>query len=657
MVRDRMYIPGSLLLILALTLTACSNTGSPVVPSSIEAGSSGIQESRFIWGIWQVAVDLENKSLSPVQLRTTNIHFNALHFLEPPLTNITMENIKFNWPVVDVDIGLSHPFLFKKQFTGFDVCGTIITNGATSGFTDTDLVMAGPGYTRLLNADGYTRWWNPHEFPTGTTVFSYKDGMLGVPDSYANYNCTLNGYKLYSDDFIQPNDSIDSLDPTSRCFFSAGKVNKRHFTIEMGIIAQSFNYAISACWAPPKGTPPYNVPDDFGKQANAVEAWNVVVTETTNTLYNDGSTNGGDLSLSIDVWDHYDAFLNQVKLDSPGNFTQVTASTPVGGGPGYSTYELDVSNATPGPSSIDILITVQSQVTGYQGLLPGKPVCAYFMTSASVSPIGPSLTGKIVWASEQDGNREIYRMKVDGSLKTRLTFDEEVDQSPRWSPDGTKIVWSKGGVEESNIWIMNEDSTNPTQITFDGGNFNPTWDPTGQWIYYRGTVTVIDIELWRVKTDGSAQEQLTTLDYQVYNPYVSPDGQYVVFDNGDNLFTIGLDGSNPIQITNSPDSAIYPAVNSDGSRIMYIALHDGVFKIFSINPDGSGILQITDPPTNYMDWGYSYGPNDEYVLGARIEIGTPSSGEVGIYSIATGDFTQLTNNNTNDLSPDYHPNE
>ena len=48
---------------------------------------------------------------------------------------------------------------------------------------------------------------------------------------------------------------------------------------------------------------------------------------------------------------------------------------------------------------------------------------------------------RIAFTSERDGNREIYVMNADGSQQTNLTMDPGVDFSPAWSADGAKIAF------------------------------------------------------------------------------------------------------------------------------------------------------------------------------------------------------------------------
>ena len=49
------------------------------------------------------------------------------------------------------------------------------------------------------------------------------------------------------------------------------------------------------------------------------------------------------------MWDHFDAGLNTVLVESPGNFDAVFSDTPIDGWTGYSTYMLEITGATPAP--------------------------------------------------------------------------------------------------------------------------------------------------------------------------------------------------------------------------------------------------------------------------------------------------------------------
>ncbi len=378
-------------IILGILATGCSSVSAPNPVSPVLPGDrASMGGSHQLLGLYQFRIVPEDARLDITPMRAAAMHLNALPFLEPPaLVNLSLDYLEFNGDQVTADIGLRHPFLGLTEFTGFDVCGIFIASGSVSGFDDAALVMAGDGDTRLMNPDGYTRWWNPAEFPVNEgTMFSYNDGLLGTPYSMGDFNCTLNGYKYYTDD-LDANDDIDEADPGARGIFSAGQKNVRRFIIKMdaGLV---FNYAVDANWKFPEGAPPYEAPDDFAPDANRPEAWRIDITETTNTLWNDGSASGGELGLSVDVYSHFDAALQTVRIESAGNFDTASSGAPVGGGEGYSTYEIDITDATPLPDSIDLFITVECDKSGYGGMLPGIPQAVYFTSSADVADENPN---------------------------------------------------------------------------------------------------------------------------------------------------------------------------------------------------------------------------------------------------------------------------
>jgi len=456
-----------LLTLVALTIGCSASDRGAVIPPADGTAIERTPDMHQFWGLWQFKADPAAQTLEIIPIRAGDFHLNALQFLEPPpLVNLTLESLQFNGKTINADISLRNPFLGFNKFTGFDVCGVLITNGSITGFDDPDLRMAGKGDTRLLNPDGYTRWWNPAEFPNDNTMLSYKDGLLGTPDSSAHYNSTLNAYKYFCDD-LDADESLTGITLEKRGMFSAGQKNIRHYTIELGSEGLIFNYAVDANWQFPTGPKPWQIPDDFGPGANRVEAYRISAAEVSNTLWNDGTSNGGDLSLSIDVYDWFNASANKVKVESTGNFPPVTTISPSAGGDGFSTYAVDVIGATPAQGSIDLLVTIESEAVGYQDLLPGKTVSAYFTVNVAVGTT-PPVTGELIALADADKyeiapNTTVYfngtrSYDENGFAIVDYTWDFG-DSSPTAKGEFVNHLYTTAGLYSIKLTVENEEGT------------------------------------------------------------------------------------------------------------------------------------------------------------------------------------------------------
>jgi Tol biopolymer transport system component len=56
----------------------------------------------------------------------------------------------------------------------------------------------------------------------------------------------------------------------------------------------------------------------------------------------------------------------------------------------------------------------------------------------------------------------------------------------------------------------------------------PEYSPDGKYIYFNSVRTGL-MQIWRMRPDGSEQEQVTFDDYNNWFPHISPDGQWMVF--------------------------------------------------------------------------------------------------------------------------------
>lgn len=136
--------------------------------------------------------------------------------------------------------------------------------------------------------------------------------------------------------------------------------------------------------------------------------------------------------------------------------------------------------------------------------------------------------GKIVYESEAGASPAISVMEADGSGSRLLTGELTGRAYVGWanvSPDGRYIVFTSDLNGERHIWRMNIDGSNPIQLTNGTGEDNPYCSPDGRRVFY----TILERAGANLPTIGSASidggEMKRLTDAFTANPSVSPDGK------------------------------------------------------------------------------------------------------------------------------------
>jgi Tol biopolymer transport system component len=141
-------------------------------------------------------------------------------------------------------------------------------------------------------------------------------------------------------------------------------------------------------------------------------------------------------------------------------------------------------------------------------------------------------------------SRSIVKLNTDQAAPVKVLVPPSTywPTLPKWSPDGTRILFiSEEGKSSSsqsyfNIWIMDSDGSNHSQITFDIQVDSLDWSPDGNWIAFSGAkayeLLLTYSDLWIVNKDGNELKRLTSLKDEKANledPKWSPDGAQIVY--------------------------------------------------------------------------------------------------------------------------------
>lgn len=203
---------------------------------------------------------------------------------------------------------------------------------------------------------------------------------------------------------------------------------------------------------------------------------------------------------------------------------------------------------------------------------------------------------RLAFVSTRDGNAEIYVMNADGSGQTRLTNNTASDLSPKWAPNGSQIAFITNRVGNDEIYLMNADGSNQTDLTNNpADDASLSFSPNGLMIAFASTREDGLFHIYTMSADGNAVTRLTSVAGNDANPSWSP--QQIAFqsdrDDSDEVYVMGINGSNQTRLTNNADFDIDPNQSSDGARIAFSTARDGNLEIYLMNPDGTGLTRLT----------------------------------------------------------------
>ncbi|MEO9510997.1 MAG: S9 family peptidase [Flavobacteriaceae bacterium] len=213
----------------------------------------------------------------------------------------------------------------------------------------------------------------------------------------------------------------------------------------------------------------------------------------------------------------------------------------------------------------------------------------------------------------------LWMVRTDGSQHQKLTSREVNESSPRWSPNGDRILFSSSTEEGAEIfmyWVDSGKTARLTQLPFSPSSL--VWSPNGEQLAFSMNVSEKPPVIAKIpkKPKGAQWAETPRITDRVYH---EADGRGYIKPGFNHIFTIPSNGGAPRQITSGAwHHRGTLSWSKDGSKIFFSAnrVEDWEYRfrnseIYSVVVETGKILALTD--RNGPDYDPKVSPDGKYI--------------------------------------------
>ncbi len=279
----------------------------------------------------------------------------------------------------------------------------------------------------------------------------------------------------------------------------------------------------------------------------------------------------------------------------------------------------------------------------FAGTAEGWRRMAHKVADAAYSRItgeDPYFDSRVTFVSElgpKDARQKrIGVMDYDGANVTYLTSSDAIVLAPRFSPDGSRIIYTGYESGFPRVTVIDVATLQKTTV---GGvdqnmSFAPRFSPDGGRVVYSAEVSG-NTDLYVLDLASGQTSRLTDAPSIETAPSFSPDGTRIVFESdrsgAPQLYIMPAGGGEGQRISFGEGRYGTPVWSPKGDYIAFTKQNAGRFHIGVMRTDGSEERLLTGA---FLDEGPTWAPNGRVVMFTR-----ETSGATGAPALYTVDIT------------------
>jgi TolB protein len=221
--------------------------------------------------------------------------------------------------------------------------------------------------------------------------------------------------------------------------------------------------------------------------------------------------------------------------------------------------------------------------------------------------------------AEQRGDGRLYSLIVsdqDGENEHKIMESADPIMSPAWSPDSRRVAYVSFEGNKSSVFIQTLRTGNRIKVSSKPGiNGAPAFSPDGSKLVL--TLGGVDgnLDIHVLDINSRQTKRLTTHRAIDTEGSWSPDGRYIYFTSdrsgGPQIYRVSANGGSAERLTFDGSYNARPRLSPDGSKLAMVHLESGNYRIAVMDLERKDLLILS---AGRQDESPSFAPNSDTLI-------------------------------------------